>query len=78
MVGKHEVNAFQLHHDFGIFAEVGMDVTVDVLLLMEGSIVSGKEKQQTYGYQPDRPCDGFQESAYMYARIEAFEAISRV
>ena len=44
LVGEHKVNAFQFHTHFGIVTKVGMDIAVDVLLLLEDGIVSGNEE----------------------------------
>lgn len=43
LVREHEANAFQLHRDLVIVAEVGMNISIDVLLLLEDCIVSGND-----------------------------------
>ena len=44
LIREHEVNAFQFHHDLVIVTVVGMNIAIDVLLLLENCIVSGKRR----------------------------------
>lgn len=45
LVREHEVDALQFHHDLGIVAEVGMNITVDVLLISQNGIVSAMKSR---------------------------------
>ena len=63
LVREHEVNAFQLHRDLVIVAEVGMNISIDVLLLLEDCIVSGNEKQEPDANQPNRPSYELEEAS---------------
>ena len=78
LVWEHEVNTFQLHRDLGIVAEVRMDIAVDAMLLLKNGIVSGDEEQESETNQPDWPCNSLEEPSYMFAGVEALEAIPRV
>ena len=52
LVREHKVDAFKFHHDLGIVAEVGMNISVDVLLFPQNGIVSGNEEQKSYSHNP--------------------------
>ncbi|MCQ2095656.1 MAG: hypothetical protein MJY59_02810 [Bacteroidaceae bacterium] len=78
LVREHKVDAIQFHHDLGIVTEVGMNISVDALLISQNSIVSGNEEQKSDADQPDRPCHELEETSYMPAGIEALDAIPRV
>ena len=70
LVGEHEVYAFQFHRDLFIVAEVGMNIAIDVLLLLKDGIVPGYEEQKSDTNQPDRPSNCLEEPSYMLVKID--------
>ena len=45
LIREHEIDTFKLHSHLGIIAEVGMDIAVDVHLLLKDCVISGNEEQ---------------------------------
>ena len=78
LIREHEVDTFQFHHDLFIVVEVGMNIAVDVLLLLENGIVSGNKEQKSDADQPDRPSKSLEEPANMVVEINSQATIPRV
>ena len=78
LIREHEVDAFQFHHDLFIVAEIGMNIVVDILLLLENGIVSGNEEQESNANQPDRPSKSHEEPAHMVVEIDSQTTVPRV
>ena len=78
LIREHEVNAFQFHHDLVIVAEIGMNIAIDVLLLLENGIVSGNKEQKSDADQPDRPSKSLEEPAHMVVEINSQATVPRV